>query len=144
MRIQLLTFALLLSSAPAYAVPVVPNFTQGSMTSRTEQITRVTESIVSLDYATGWQYSVTGSNIQHSGSSMSPDTENQTTQVTNGVRSTWTGLNVSQKPDWTLAVPGAAFQFTETYSGPGLSQQTIIERTTEINSVTETTSVFQQ
>ena len=38
----------------------------------------------------------------------------------------------------------AAFQFTETYSGPGLSQQTIIQRVTEVTSVTDTTSIFTQ
>ena len=37
--------------------------------------------------------------------------------------------------------PGAAFQFTETYSGPGLSNQTIIQRETIIESATDTTSI---
>jgi phage FluMu gp28-like protein len=36
------------------------------------------------------------------------------------------------------------FQFTETYAGPGLSNHTIIQRTTTINSVTDTTSTFTQ
>ena len=44
--------------AAALAVPVVPNFTQGSMTSHTETTSKVTETINSIDYATGWQYSV--------------------------------------------------------------------------------------
>ena len=44
----------------------------------------------------------------------------------------------------TQTTPGAAFQFTETYQGPGLSNQTIIQRTTEIQSVTDTTSIFTQ
>ena len=47
--------------AAALAVPVVPNFTQGSMTSHTETTSKVTETINSIDYATGWQYSVSGS-----------------------------------------------------------------------------------
>ena len=34
------------------------------------------------------------------------------------------------------------FQFTESYSGPGLKTQTIIQRTTQIQSVTNTTSQF--
>ena len=45
----------------AMSVPVVPNFTQGSMTSTTETTSTVTETINSMDYNTGWQYSVTGS-----------------------------------------------------------------------------------
>ena len=44
----------------AGAVPVVPNFTQGSMTSHTETTSKQTETINSIDYATGWQYSVSG------------------------------------------------------------------------------------
>ena len=44
----------------------------------------------------------------------------------------------------TQTTPGAAFQFTETYSGPGLSNHTIIQRTTEVTSVTDTTSIFSQ
>jgi len=46
--------------AAALAVPVVPNFTQGSMTSHTETTSKVTETINSIDYATRWQYSVSG------------------------------------------------------------------------------------
>ena len=42
--------------AAALAVPVVPNFTQGSMTSHTETTSKVTETINSIDYATGWQW----------------------------------------------------------------------------------------
>ena len=48
------------------AVPVVPNFTQGSMTSNTTTTSTVTETINSMDYNTGWQYSVTGSNVTES------------------------------------------------------------------------------
>ena len=39
--------------ATALAVPVVPNFTQGSMTSHTETTSKVTETINSIDYNTG-------------------------------------------------------------------------------------------
>ena len=58
---KLLTVLLLLSSGTAVkAVPVVPNFQQGSMTSHTETESTVTETINSIDYRTGWEYSVTG------------------------------------------------------------------------------------
>ena len=43
-----------------------------------------------------------------------------------------------------IVTPGAAFQFTESYQGPGLSNHTIIQRTTTIQSVTDTTSTFTQ
>ena len=124
----------------AQAVPVVPNFTQGSMTSHTETTQKITETINSMDYNTGYQYSVTGSGISASGN-LSPGT-NTSTSTIEGVTSTWTGL--SSKPNFTQTTPGAAFQFTETYQGPGLSNQTIIQRTTEIQSVTDTTSIFSQ
>ena len=122
------------------AVPVVPNFTQGSMTSHTETTSTVTETINSIDYNTGYQYSATGSGITVNGN-LSPGT-GATNVTINGVTSSWTG--VTSKPTFTQTTPGAAFQFTETYSGPGLSNQTIIQRTTEIKSVTDTTSIFSQ
>tara|TARA_B100001142_G_scaffold253080_1_gene253709 strand:- start:663 stop:1109 length:447 start_codon:yes stop_codon:yes gene_type:complete len=126
--------------AAALAVPVVPNFTQGSMTSRTETTQKITETINSMDYSTGYQYSATGSGVSASGN-LSPGT-GATNVTINGVTSSWTG--VASKPSFTQTVPGAAFQFTETYSGPGLSNQTIIQRVTEVESFTDTTSIFSQ
>ena len=126
--------------APAQAVPVVPNFTQGSMTSHTETTSKVTETINSMDYNTGYQYSVTGSGVTASGN-LNPGTGSNNVTI-DGVTSSWT--TVTGKPSFTQTTPGAAFQFTETYSGPGLSQQTIIQRVTEVTSVTDTTSIFTQ
>ena len=126
--------------APAQAVPVVPNFTQGSMTSHTETTQTITETINSMDYSTGYQYSATGSGVTASGN-LSPTTGTNNVTI-NGVTSSWTG--VTGKPTFTQTTPGAAFQFTETYSGPGLQNHTIIQRTTEVTSVTDTTSIFQQ
>ena len=126
--------------APAQAVPVVPNFTQGSMTSHTETTSKITETINSMDYSTGYQYSVTGSGVTASGQ-LSPGTGSNNVTI-NGVTSSWTG--VTSKPTFTQTTPGAAFQFSETYSGPGLSNHTIINRVTEVTSVTDTTSIFQQ
>mgnify|MGYP005633252417 CR=1 FL=1 len=126
--------------APALAVPVVPNFTQGSMTSRTETTQTITETINSMDYNTGYQYSATGTGVSASGN-LSPGT-GATNVTINGVTSSWTG--VTSKPQFTQTTPGAAFQFTETYRGPGLSNQTIIQRVTEVESATDTTSIFSQ
>ena len=125
---------------PALAVPVVPNFTQGSMTSRTETTQTITETINSMDYNTGYQYSATGSGVSASGN-LSPGS-GATNVTIDGVTSSWTG--VTSKPTYTQTTPGAAFQFTETYRGPGLSNQTIIQRTTEVTSITDTTSIFSQ
>ena len=131
---------ILLTGATAQAVPVVPNFTQGSMTSHTETTQTITETINSMDYSTGYQYSATGSGVTASGN-LSPGTSSNSVSI-EGVNSTWTG--VGSKPTFTQTTPGAAFQFTETYSGPGLQNHTIIQRVTEVTSVTDTTSIFSQ
>ena len=127
-------------AAPVYAVPVVPNFTQGSMTSNTQTTSKVTETINSMDYNTGYQFSVTGSGVTASGN-LSPTTTDANVTI-NGVTSTWTGIDT--KPTFTQTIPGAAFQFTETYQSPGLSNHTVIQRVTEVTSVTDTTSIFSQ
>ena len=128
----------------ATAVPVVPNFTQGAMTSTTETTSTVTETINSMNYDTGYQYIITGTNVQMDGTSLSPTANITTENTIEGVTSTWTGLDLSTKPNFTISTPNGvgSFQFTESYSGPGFKTQTIIQRTTEIQSVTNTTSQF--
>jgi hypothetical protein len=98
-----------------------------------------------MDYATGWTYSVSGSGVEvDGGSTISPDVISTQTNTVDGVNSTWTGLDLSthNKPNWKQTTPGAAFQFTEHYSGPGLQTHTIIQRETTVQSVTESTSIF--
>ena len=139
---SIVTFAVatFTSGATALAVPVVPNFTQGSMTSHTETTSTVVETINSMDYNTGYQYTATGSGVTANGN-LSPGTGANSVSI-NGVTSQWTG--VSSKPTYVQTNPGTPFQFTETYKGPGLSNHTIIQRETTIQSVTDTTSIFQQ
>ena len=127
--------------APALAVPVVPNFTQGSMTSHTETTQKITETINSMDYNTGYQYSATGSGVEPVGGTLSPERGSTNVSI-NGVSSSWTGI--TETPQFQQTTPGASFQFTETYSGPGLSNHTIIQRETDVTSITDTTSIFQQ
>ena len=130
----------------AMSVPVVPNFTQGSMTSNTTTTSTVTETINSMDYNTGWQYSVTGSGVSSDGELTPTGSGSITnTNVTlDGVTSTWNGLNLEERPNFTITTPGSAFQISESYMGPGLSNHTIIQRNTTIESVTNTTSTFTQ
>ena len=134
----------LASAQTAMAVPVVPNFTQGTMTQTTETTSTVTETINSMDYSTGWTYSVSGTNVQHDGTSMTPDTGSAQTNTLNGVTSSWTGLDVTNKPNWTQTNVGDPFQFTEHYVAPGLQTHTIIQRNQTIQSVTTSTSIFSQ
>ena len=149
--------ALVLGSAgTARAVPVVPNFQQGSMTSHTETESTVTETINSIDYRTGWEYSVTGVGVDNNGEALNPNVSTTTVQVAPTVGTDETGataaavtssfdaLDFSAQNNFTIHEPGAAFQFTQTYSGPGLTNQTIIQRTTVVESVTDTTSTFTQ
>jgi len=93
-----------------------------------------------MDYNTGYQYTVTGSGITAAGS-LQPGTGSNTVTI-DGVTSTWTGI--TSRPTFTQTTPGGALQFTETYIGPGLRNQTIIQRTTEVQSITDTTSIFSQ
>ena len=153
---KLLTVLLLLSGGTAaQAVPVVPNFTQGSMTSHTETTSNVTETINSVDYRTGWEYSVTGVGIDNNGAALNPQTSTSTVTVSSGVggeegavtgtvTSSFDALDMSAQNNFTIHEPGAAFQFTQTYSGPGMTNQTVIQRVTEIKSITDTTSTFTQ
>tara|TARA_E500000081_G_scaffold109008_1_gene110914 strand:- start:22 stop:507 length:486 start_codon:yes stop_codon:yes gene_type:complete len=152
---KLLTVLLLLSSGTvAKAVPVVPNFTQGSMTSHTETTSNVTETINSVDYRTGWEYVVTGSGISNNGEALNPNVNTSTVQVnptidgtgevTGAVTSSFDSLDLSNTAAFTITTPGEAFQFSQSYSGPGMTNQTIIQRTTLIESVTDTTSTFTQ
>ena len=151
----LITILLLLSgSGAAKALPVVPNFTQGSMTSGTETSSKVTETINSVDYRTGWEYSVTGVGISNNGEALNPSVNTSTVtinpsadgtgEVTGAVTSSFDSLDLSQQGQFTISTPGDAFQFTQSYSGPGLTNQTIIQRLTEVESVTSTTSTFTQ
>ena len=126
----------------AMSVPVVPNFTQGSMTSNTETTSTVSETINSMNYNTGYEYVITGTNIEHDGATISAPSTTGNSNTLNGVTSTWTNLDLNNKPNFTMTTPGADFQFVESYSGPGLSNHTIIQRTTTIQSVTSTTSTF--
>ena len=125
------------------AVPVVPNFQSGSMTSHTETTTKVTEVINSIDYQTGWEYSVTGTNIKADGATLLPPS----TAVSNtmdGVTTTWSSLDANNVPNFSIKNPDQSWQFTTTLSQPGLVNQTIINRTTEMTSVTDTVSTFSQ
>ena len=135
--------AILFTAATAQAVPVVPNFTQGSMTSTTETTSTITETINSIDYNTGYTYSVSGTNIK-SNAGLAPSSVSTQSNTNNGVTSTWTGLNMNNRPTFSIDVPSGPFQFVESYTGPGMSNQTIIQRSQTIESVTTSTSIFSQ
>jgi hypothetical protein len=104
---------------PVHSRSVVPNFTNGTVTSDTTTRTEVTEIIKQIEYSTGSSYTVTGTNIRIP-SNPGPNTQ------------------------YSIIQQGAPFQFSETYMGPGISKDTTIQRTTIIDSVTNSISVFTQ
>ncbi len=110
---------LIFTASEAAAAPVTPSFTTGTVTAYTESTTTVNETIKQIDYQVGDQYSVSGTNINIPG-------------------------NPTPQTNYSITVQGAPFQFTESYFGPGLTRETFIERTTVIESATETMSVFSQ
>ena len=138
-----LAFSLILLAAPAKAVPVVPNFQQGVLSSSTTTKTKVTEVINSYEYRTGYEYSASGTNIEPDGP-LAPMALVTTTNTTNGIASVWRGLDPAAKPEWRIVNQAASFQFVETLVGPGLVNHTLINRETDIESLTETTSTFTQ
>ena len=126
---------------PANAQPITPAFTVGTVSSTTNTVTSLSETVTSFDYSTGYEYTVTGVGVSMDTDSISPPptTINETI---NGTVYTWTGLDLSSKPNW--QVTDNAFQFTETYKGAGLQNMTIINRQIESESVVTSTSVFSQ
>ena len=150
MRKVVATVALFSLATPVMAVPVVPNFQQGSMTSRTETQSTVTETINSIDMRTGWEYSVTGTNVTNNGQRLNPPSNTSSVVVNpmggveGQVTSSATSLDFNNGNNFTIHTPGAAFQFTQHYRGPGVTNQTVIQRVTEVTSVTDTTSIFTQ
>jgi hypothetical protein len=127
----------------ADAVPVVPNFQQGVLSSKTTTKTKVNEVINSYEYRTGYELSISGTNIEPTGS-IAPTKLITTTNTVNGISSVWRGLDPAAKPEWNIVNQGASFQFVETLQGPGLVNHTMINRETDIESVTDTTSTFTQ
>jgi len=144
-RFKFVVSAVAVLAIPANAVPVVPNFSSGQLTQTTTSRSVISESIVSEDYATGWQYTVTGTGINLDGASIEPGAIiNTNTTSASGITTKWTGLDVNNKPNWTLTQPGGSFQFQSSYSGPGLQNRTTITRTIETDTTIESVSVFSQ
>ena len=142
MRQLILLFIFL--PVPLKASPISGAFTTGTMNSTTTTTQTVVESVVSKDYNSGYTYTIAGTGIemQNSGS-MVPSAVN-TTGTTDGVSYSWTGLDFSTKPTWKQTENGAAFQLSESYSGPGLSNVTTINRQITTESTQITQSIFQK
>ena len=131
----------LLLSNPLYAIPVVPNFSQGTSTSTTRTITNIEERIKTIEFS-GSTYSVSGSGVTADGNINPGYTNLQTTL--NGQDYTWKQVDLNTRPNWNLNQNGASFQFTEVYKQPSVSRIIDVTRQISSESVTETTTVFSQ
>ena len=61
-----------------------------------------------MDYNTGWQYSVTGSGVSANGN-LTPTgsgSVSNTNVTLDGVTSTWNGLNLNERPNFTMTTQG--------------------------------------
>lgn len=130
-----------LSAPEAKSIPVVPSFSQGQLKSTTTTKTKVNEVINSYRYRTGYEYSVTGTNVAPDGP-IAPMSLVTTSNSLDGVASVWRGLDPASKPSWKIVNEAATFSFSETLQGPGLIEHTIITRETDIESLNETLSTF--
>ena len=142
MRRLLLLF--LLIPLPLKSSPIAGGWTTGTMNSTTNSQSTMVESIVSKDYNSGYTYSVSGTGVEIlNNGSMIPDAVKKT-GTTDGVSYSWTGLDFSTKPTFVQTENGAAFQLSESYMGPGLSNVTTINRQVTTESTTITQSIFQK
>ena len=120
------------------AVPVVPTFSTGTLNSRQETKTVVTETITSVDHRSGYEYVVSGHNIEPlNTNTISPKAVLSTPQTIDNITFTWTSVDVTpaNKPDWGIKTAGNAFSFTESLAQPGLQNVTTINRTTTTDSI---------
>ena len=124
--------------------PITGAFTTGTMNSTTTTTQTIVESVVSKDYNSGYSYSIAGTGIEITGTGNMVPSATQTTGTTDGVSYSWTGLDFTTKPTFVQKENGAAFQLTESYMGPGLSNVTTINRNITVESTTVTQSIFQK
>ena len=94
-----------------------------------------------MDYSTGYSWSASGHNVQ-SNIDHYLLAQGQHPAALVWISAEWTNMNMSNKTTWSIVNPEKVSP-VETYHGP-LSNQTIIVGTTEVESITETTSVFQR
>ena len=146
-KIYKLLLLISITGTSVSAVPVVPTFSTGTLNSRQETKTVVTETITSVDHRSGYEYVVSGHNIEPlNTNTISPKAVLSTPQTIDNITFTWTSVDVTpaNKPNWGIKTAGNAFSFTESLAQPGLQNVTTINRTTTTDSVVESVSVFTQ
>jgi len=139
-------FVILLSffSVPVYAQNVIPNFQQGVLTQRSETKSTTVEDIKSFDIRNGYQLTIGGENVKSSTGNVAPTGWTKLDTTVQGVGTTYVSPNLNNKPTFSIVNEGQSFQYFETLETPGITNYTHIQRTTEIENVTDTLSTFSQ
>ena len=139
-------FILLLSffSVPVYSQSVIPNFQQGVLTQRSETKSTTVEDIKSFDIRNGYQLTIGGENVESSTGNVAPAGWTKLNTAVQGVGTTYVSPNLDNKPDFSIVNEGASFMYYETLETPGITNYTHIQRTTQIENVTDTLSTFSQ
>lgn len=135
---------LLLTPTSISAVPVVPNFQQGVLQQHVETSSVVQETIKSFDFRSGYEMTITGTNVAPIGGTVAPSAYTTINNTVEGVTQTFVSPDLTTKPAYEIVTPGASFQYAETLNGPGLANFTEINRTTTIESISDSTSTFSQ
>jgi len=139
-------FILLFSffSAPVYAQSVIPNFQQGVLNQRSETKSTTVEDIKSFDIRNGYQLTIGGENVESSTGNVAPAGWTKLDTTVQGVGTTYISPNLDNKPTFSIVNQGESFQYYETLETPGITNFTHIQRTTQIENITDTTSTFSQ
>ena len=139
-------FILLLSffSVPVYSQSVIPNFQQGVLTQRSETKSTTVEDIKSFDIRNGYQLTIGGENVKSSTGDLAPAGWTKLDTTVQGVGTTYVSPNLDNKPTFSIVNEGQSFQYFETLETPGITNYTHIQRTTQIENVTDTLSTFSQ
>ena len=139
-------FILLFSffSAPVYAQSVIPNFQQGVLNQRSETKSTTVEDIKSFDIRNGYQLTIGGENVESSTGNVAPAGWTKLDTTVQGVGPTYVSPNLDNKPTFSIVNQGESFMYYETLETPGITNFTHIQRTTQIENITDTTSTFSQ
>ena len=139
-------FILLFSffNAPVYAQSVIPNFQQGVLNQRSETKSTTVEDIKSFDIRNGYQLTIGGENVESSTGNVAPAGWTKLDTTIQGVGTTYVSPNLDNKPTFSIVNQGESFQYYETLETPGITNYTHIQRTTQIENITDTTSTFGQ
>ena len=129
---------------PVYSQNVIPNFNQGVLIQRSETKQTIVEDIKSFDIRNGYQLTVGGENVKSSTGNVAPTGWTKLDTTIQGTGTTYVSPNLDNKPIFSIVNEGQSFQYYETLETPGITNFTHIQRTTQVENITDTTSTFSQ